>query len=194
MSSSREQILLTTCDLLENQGFHATGLNEIVKESRAPKGSIYYYFPEGKDEIVAETIRFAGQRTAARIRSHLETIDSPAEAIQSFLETIAYHIEASGFRAGGPITIVASESATTNERINQACQEAYTGLRDAFATKLRAGGIEAVTAESLAWTVNATIEGAIILSRTFHSGNPLREAAAHLAGLIRQHQVTINRR
>ncbi|MEN4013474.1 MAG: TetR/AcrR family transcriptional regulator [Chloroflexota bacterium] len=188
MSNSREQILLTTCDLLENQGFHATGLNEIVKESGAPKGSIYYYFPQGKDEIVSETIRFAGQRTAERIRSHLETISDPAEAIQSFLETIAYHVEASGFRAGGPITIVASESATTSERINQACQEAYTWLREAFAARLRAGGIETAAAESLAWTINATIEGAIILSRTFHTGNPLREAAVHLARLIRQFQ------
>jgi TetR/AcrR family transcriptional repressor of lmrAB and yxaGH operons len=185
MSNSREQILLTTCDLLENQGFHATGLNEIVKESGAPKGSLYYYFPEGKEEIVAETVRFSGQRTAERIRTHLETIADPAEAIQSFLETIAYHIEASGFRAGGPITIVASESATTSERINLACQEAYTQLREAFAAKLRAGGIDAAKAESLAWTVNATIEGAIILSRTFHTGNPLREAAVQLACLIR---------
>lgn len=188
MSNSREQILLTTCDLLENQGFHATGLNEIVKESGAPKGSLYYYFPEGKEEIVAETVLFSGQRTAERIRTHLDTIADPAEAIQSFLEMIAYHIEASGFRAGGPITIVASESATTSERINLACQEAYTQLREAFSTKLRAGGIEPAKAESLAWTVNATIEGAIILSRTFHTGNPLREAAVQLACLIRQCQ------
>lgn len=100
MSNSREQILLTTCDLLENQGFHGTGLNEIVKESGAPKGSLYYYFPDGKEEIVAETVRFAGQRTAERICSHLATIEDPAEAIQSFLETVAYHVEASGFRAG----------------------------------------------------------------------------------------------
>jgi len=188
MSNSREQIILTTCDLLENQGFHGTGLNEIVKESGAPKGSLYYYFPEGKEEIVAETVRFAGRRTAERIRSHLATMEDPAEAIQSFLETIAFHIEASGFRSGGPLTIVASESATTHERINQACQDAYTGLRAAFAEKLRASGIPVERAEALAWTINATIEGAIILSRTFHSGHPLREAAGQLACLIRQCQ------
>jgi TetR/AcrR family transcriptional repressor of lmrAB and yxaGH operons len=186
MANSREQILLTTCDLLENQGFHGTGLNEIVRESGAPKGSIYYYFPEGKEEIVAEAVRFAGQRTVARIRTHLSTIEDPAEAIKSFLETIAYHVEASGFRSGGPLTIVASESATTHERINQACQEAYTELREAFAAKFHAAGIEAAKAESLAWTVNAAIEGAIILSRTFHTGDPLREAAGQLACLIRQ--------
>ena len=184
MTSSRDQILLTTCDLLENQGFHATGLNEIVRESGAPKGSIYYYFPQGKEEIVAETVQFAGQRTAERIRAHLNTFDDPAEAVQSLLETIAYHIEASGFRSGGPITIVASETATTNERINQACQLAYTSLRDAFEEKLRAGGIDEASASSLAWAVTAAIEGAIILSRTYHTGDPLREAGKNLACLI----------
>lgn len=188
MSNSREQILLSTCELLENQGFHATGLNEIVKESGAPKGSIYYYFPEGKEEIVAATVQFAGQRTAERIRAHLAGVADPADAVRSFLETIAYHMEASGFRSGGPLTIVASESATTHERINQACQVAYTELREAFADKLRASGIEDTTAVSLAWTINAAIEGAIILSRTFHSGAPMREAGGQLARLIRQCQ------
>lgn len=188
MTSSREQILLTTCDLLENQGFHGTGLNEIVRESGAPKGSLYYYFPEGKEEIVAETVRYAGQRTAERIRTHLATIEDPAEAIQSFLNTIAYHIEASNFRSGGPLTIVASESATTHQRINLACQEAYNGIRQAFVDKLRSAGLAEDQVTSLAWTVNAAIEGAIILSRTFHTGNPLREASRQLAYLIRQYQ------
>jgi TetR/AcrR family transcriptional repressor of lmrAB and yxaGH operons len=186
MSSNREQILQSTCDLLENQGYHGTGLNEIVRASGAPKGSIYYYFPNGKEEIVAETVRFAGQRTAERIRLHLGARQDPAEGIRSFLETIAYHIERSGFRAGGPLTIVASETATTSERINQACCAAYDEVREAFAASFRAGGIAEAKAVSLAWTVNATIEGAIMLSRTFHSGDPLREAGQQLACLIRQ--------
>lgn len=186
MSNSREQILLTTCDLLENQGFHATGMSEIVRESGAPKGSIYYYFPNGKEEIVAEAVRFAGQRTAERIREHLASIDDPAEAVRSFVETIAYHIEASGFRAGGPLTIVASESATTNERINFSCREAYAGLCEAFVEKFAASEIEAGKAASLAWAVLAAVEGAIILSRTYHTGDPLRAAAGQLACLIRQ--------
>lgn len=186
MANNREQILITTSDLLENQGFHGTGLNEIVRESGSPKGSIYYYFPDGKEQIVAETMRFAGQRTAERIRAHLSETADPAEAVRSFLELIAYHIEASGFRSGGPLTTVASESATTHERINLACQEAYAGLREAFAGKFRAAGIPAPTAESLAWTVTAAIEGATILSRTYHTGDPMRETGRQLASLIRQ--------
>lgn len=186
MTNSREQILLTTCDLIENQGFQGTGLNEIVRESGAPKGSIYYYFPEGKEEIVAEAVRFAGQHMTEHIRSHLESVTDAADAVQSFLADLTKHIEETGFRAGGPITIAASESATTSERINLACREVYTDLHEAFAAKLRSNGIEAERAASLAWTIMSAIEGAVILSRTFHTVNPLLEASQQLSSLIRQ--------
>jgi len=185
MTNTRDQILETTCDLLENQGFHATGLNEIVRESGAPKGSIYYYFPEGKEEIISESVAYAGQRVAERIQAHLAGTEDPAQAVQSFVETIAHHVEASGFRAGGPLTIVASESATTSERINQSCQEAYTQLRNAFAEKLTRAGIESENAASLAWMITSAIEGGIILSRTYHTGDPLRQVAASLFCLIK---------
>ncbi len=184
MTNSREQILLTTCDLIENQGFQATGLNEIVRESGAPKGSIYYYFPEGKEEIVAAAVRFAGQHMAEHIRAHLERAEDAAEGVQSFLADLASHIEETGFRAGGPVTIVASESATTSERINLACQEVYTNLHAAFAAKLVSNGIPAERAASLAWTISSTIEGAVILSRTFHSVKPIVEASQQITSLI----------
>lgn len=48
MSSTKEQFIETTCDLLESHGYYATGLNQIVAESGALKGSLYYHFPEGK--------------------------------------------------------------------------------------------------------------------------------------------------
>ena len=60
MTSTHDQIILVTCTLLEKQGYPATGLNEIVKESGAPKGSLYYYFPDGKEQIVSEAVLFAG--------------------------------------------------------------------------------------------------------------------------------------
>ena len=188
MTNSREQILITTCDLIENQGFQATGLNEIVRESGAPKGSIYYYFPEGKEEIVIEAVRFAGQHMIEHVRAHLESVEDAAEAVQSFLADLARHTEETGFRTGGPITIVASEAATTSERINLACREVYAGLHEAFAAKLRSNGIEAEHAASLAWTINSAIEGAVILSRTFHTVDPLLEASQQLSNLIRQGQ------
>ena len=185
MNTTRDQIIQATCDLLENQGYHATGLNEIVKESGAPKGSIYYYFPGGKEDIAAESVLFAGRAVSERIRTHLAENDDPAEAVQILLETIADYIEISGFRSGGPLTIVASETATSSVKLNLICREAYDLMLQAFEEKFLSAGFSLERAANLAWVVTSSSEGGIILSRTYHSGDPLRRVALAMANLIR---------
>ena len=185
MKSAREQIIQAASDLMENQGYHATGMNEIVLKSGAPKGSIYYYFPEGKDAIAGEAVEIAGEALADRIRENLTQTADLAGSIQSFLEGIAHYVEVSGFTAGGPLAIVASETATTNENLNQVCRGAYKEMITAFEEKFLTSGCSAERATSLAWMVTSTIEGAIILSRTFHNGDPLRRAGSELANLVR---------
>ncbi|MDQ2999201.1 MAG: TetR/AcrR family transcriptional regulator, partial [Chloroflexota bacterium] len=85
MSTTRDQIVDAAGDLLESQGFHATGLNQIVKESGAPKGSLYYYFPAGKDEIAEAAIEQAGRAVAERIGAGLAASDDVAAAVRLFV-------------------------------------------------------------------------------------------------------------
>ncbi|HEY0606633.1 MAG TPA: TetR/AcrR family transcriptional regulator [Herpetosiphonaceae bacterium] len=185
MTSTRDQIIETTCNLMESQGFHATGLNQIVKASGAPKGSLYYYFPAGKDEIAEASIQWAGRTVAERIRQGMASSDDVADAIQQFVKTIAHYVEVSGFQSGGPLLTVAMETATTNERLNLACREAYTLLQSAFEEKLVAGGYSESRAKDLATWITASIEGGVILSRTYHTGDPLRLIAEQLAQMLR---------
>jgi TetR/AcrR family transcriptional repressor of lmrAB and yxaGH operons len=188
LKPAREQIVQAASDLMENQGYHATGINEIVAKSGAPKGSIYYYFPEGKDAIAGEAVEIAGRALVGRIRENLAQNADLAGSIQSFLEGIAHYVELSGFTSGGPLSIVASETATTNEKLNQVCRGAYTEMIGAFEEKILASGCSPDRASSLAWMVTSTIEGAIILSRTFHSGEPLRRAGHELANLVKSNR------
>ena len=183
-STARDQILEATCDLLEAQGYHATGLNQIVAESGAPKGSLYHYFPDGKEELAAAAIERTGHGLAGRVEAALALDDDPAAAVSFLATAIADAVEQSGFRAGGPLTTVAMETATSSERLNLACRAAYDRLQAAFAAKLMAGGHEATRAAELAIFVTAAIEGGIILSRTYHSGDPLRRAGRELAALL----------
>lgn len=185
MSSTREQIIETTCELLEAQGYHATGLSQIVRESGAPRGSLYYYFPEGKEELAAEAVRRVGDVVAERIHSVLGAVEDPAEAVEEFIRTLAGHMAASEYRAGGPITTVALESATTSERLNEACREVYAQWQAAFAQKLVSSGLEEGRAQRLAALIIASLEGGIVLSRTEHTTASLEAVAAELAALIR---------
>jgi len=180
MSATREQILLTTSMLLEKQGFHGTGLNEIIKESGSPKGSLYYYFPEGKEQIAAEAVLHSGKITAERIRSGLADVQDASQAVYEFILKIAENVERSGFGAGGPLTAVAMETATQSARINAACREAYQMIESAFEEKLLEGGLAKAKAIELATFITSVIEGGIILSRTYHTAEPLRLVARQL--------------
>jgi TetR/AcrR family transcriptional repressor of lmrAB and yxaGH operons len=184
MSIAREQILQTTCTLLEKQGYHGTGLNEIIKESGSPKGSLYYYFPDGKDQITAEAVIQSGNETAERIRLGLGESASASKAVYDFVMTIAEHVELSNFSAGSPLTAVAMETATKSERINLACREAYGMLKSAFNEKLLECGFTKLKSDELATFIVASIEGGIILSRTSHTADPLRLVAKQLKILL----------
>ena len=100
MSDARANILLTMARLIEKQGYHATGLTEIIRESGAPKGSLYYYFPEGKEQIGVEAIIAAGRIISGRLHGMLKQNTSPANAVHGFLMKMAENMEATGIGAG----------------------------------------------------------------------------------------------
>ena len=187
MTTTRDQIIDTTSDLMESQGYHATGLNQIVAESGAPKGSLYHYFPGGKEEMAAEAIDRTGRQLEERIRANLPPGVAPAEALRDFAHTIAFHIEASGYRAGGPLTAVAMETATNSERLNRACRDAFERVITAFTERLVSEGTPAESARGLSVFVTAAFEGGIILSRTYHSGDPLRQVGDVLFEFMSTH-------
>ena len=59
---SRSRLLNATAQLLQRQGYHATGLSEIVEKSAAPRGSLYFYFPGGQEELACAALRQSGTR------------------------------------------------------------------------------------------------------------------------------------
>jgi TetR/AcrR family transcriptional repressor of lmrAB and yxaGH operons len=189
MNQTKTQIIETTSALLERQGYNATGLNQIVAESGAPKGSLYYYFPDGKEQIGAETLLWSGEEMSKRIRAGLALAESAADAVYLLALNIADVIESSDFQAGGPLTTVALETATSSERLNLACREAYSLMQSVFEEKMIEAGISNPHATDVAEFILATLEGSILLSRVQHSGEPLRKTAEHLKAYIQTLEV-----
>ena len=184
--TKRDEIIEATGRLLELQGYRATGMNEIVRESGAPKGSLYHYFPEGKDELAAAVIAHAAGTITANIESVLAAHDDAAAAVVSFVRQLAGHVSASGYRQGGPITAVALEAASTNERLRQACRDAYRAWRRPFADKLRPAYGD--RADRLAMLIIAAIEGGIVLARSEQSEQPLLDVADEIERLLESGQ------
>jgi TetR/AcrR family transcriptional repressor of lmrAB and yxaGH operons len=189
MSTAREKILQTASELMEKQGYHGTGLNEIIQKSGAPKGSLYYYFPEGKEQLASEAILRAGQIVSKRFRDKTVDEPDPAKAIRDFLYMIAKRMEETKFYTGSTMTMIAMETVTESKRINKACQEGYAMLIGAFKDKLLSGGMEDSKASNMAEMIIAAVEGGIILSRTYQDANHLRRIADHVFQMLKVNKI-----
>ncbi len=183
--SARQNLITTTSRLMEEQGYHGTGLNQIIKESGAPRGSLYYYFPEGKEELAEAAIVERGRWMTTFTTDQLAAEADPIVAIGGLLRQMAEHTCSSDFCGGAPLAAVTLETAGASDRLRAACQGAYAAQQRAFADALVAGGYPAPRAASLATMIVAAIEGAMVLSRAGQSAAPLEQIADEIQALLR---------
>jgi TetR/AcrR family transcriptional repressor of lmrAB and yxaGH operons len=173
-TDTRERVLRTAAALFRSQGYHATGLNQVLAEGGAPKGSLYFHFPGGKEQLAVESLALS----ANEFGQELVRIDS----LDAALELLGAQLVESDFRDGCPIATVALDAAAESEQIRQACDNAYTSWERVIAHFLAQQGIS--DAAGLATTVLAAIEGALLLAKTRRDIAPLRQVGAHLTTLI----------
>lgn len=173
----------TTARLLWSQGLRATGMSQIVAESQAPRGSIYFHFPGGKEQLAAEALRSAGAVMTANIREAL-THRNARTAIKKFVESYAREMRESDFRHGCPIATVALEASTTSEPIRAVCAEVFGEWEALLAQRLEQDGFGKKPARKLAAVILSALEGAMILSRSRRSTEPLEHVAEHLAATV----------
>lgn len=180
----RQRMIVTTAKLLQRQGYHATGLKQVVEEAGAPRGSIYHHFPGGKDQLVVEALRVASTELTRAIADARRTEDSPAAIVERLGASLQRWLERSGFVEGCPVSTVTLEAAPRHPEITEACREAYDRWIGLFADALLMRGRTEHDARALATTVVAGLEGALLLSRAHRSTAPLSSTCAHLAALV----------
>ena len=62
---TRRRLVETTAQLLQRQGLNGTGVLEVLRESGAPRGSLYFHFPGGKEQLTVEAIDYSRSVIAA---------------------------------------------------------------------------------------------------------------------------------
>lgn len=184
--STKEKIIETASRLFQEQGYHATGLNQIIKESGSPKGSLYYYFPDGKEQLASVAVENTADHVARTIRAGLMEEEDPIRAIQNFILHLAKAYDEMDKRMGIPVAAVALETANTSEVIRTACVNAYDLWHEIFAAKLMTAGYEKNHAQELALVINALIEGAFINVLTRKDGEPLRQIAKYIPNILKK--------
>jgi TetR/AcrR family transcriptional repressor of lmrAB and yxaGH operons len=181
-SDTRERVIRTAASLFRAQGYHATGLNQVLAEGGLPKGSLYFHFPGGKEQLAVESLQRSGEELGSGIAAALASTPDPAAALERVLALLGEHLVATDFREGCPVATVALDAAAQSEPIRAACAGVYDSWQELVAQHLRAAGLP--DADGLATMLVAAVEGAILLARTRRDITPLHAVGTHLRALL----------
>jgi TetR/AcrR family transcriptional repressor of lmrAB and yxaGH operons len=177
---SKKRALRTAAELFRRQGYNGTGLNQIVAESGAPKGSLYFHFPGGKSELAVEAVTASGRAVGNAIGRVLESTDDAAEAIGRVIDFIAADLRHSDYQHGCPVGSVAVDVASTSEPIRTACREIFDEWQATIARRLEKSGWDEQAASDDALVVVSLLEGALVLARSRRDTAPFDAVARHV--------------
>lgn len=181
----RGAIVRAAATLFRRNGYAATGINEIAEVAGAPKGSLYHYFPDGKDQIGEAAVRFAGKGVVVTLEKLEQEHKSAAAMVQAYCRLVAGWMAKSGFRDGCPISTTLLESAPQSG-IALAGREAFAAWRTVIARALLRDGFSKAEASRLSTLVISALEGSLILARVERSGEPIEDVARSLAVVLRK--------
>jgi TetR/AcrR family transcriptional repressor of lmrAB and yxaGH operons len=183
-TGTKDRLVATTRRLLWNQGYSATGMNQIIAESETPRGSVYFHFPGGKESLAIEALREAGRAMTDLMRTTLEKTGDVAGMLHAHVEYFARSMERSNWQRGCPIATVTLEAAALSEPIRRVCEEAFADWTGLMSDRLVQAGVEPERARELATIVLSAVEGALVLCRAQRDTKPLELVADSMAGLL----------
>jgi TetR/AcrR family transcriptional repressor of lmrAB and yxaGH operons len=183
-TDTRDRLVRTTGRLLRRQGYAATGLNQIVAESDAPKGSMYFHFPGGKEELAAAAVERYARAVSASLDEGLAECPTVAEAVRRYFDGYISHVEEVEYRDGCPVATVALDEAASHPLLADAASRALTGWVDALEQALVDEGRPRDDARGLATIIVATIEGCIVMAKATRTPEALTAARDTLVPLL----------
>ncbi len=184
MVGTRDRIIVATNELFRRHGYNGTTLTQISEASAATIGSIYHFFPGGKEALAVAVIDATGAVYRELFESIVAEADDPATAYVNFFTGAAAVLEESDFIDPCPIGTVAREVANTSEPLREAAERAFGSWIGAAHAHLTSAGIPSDVAADLATVFVATVEGTFVLSRTQRSTSPLIVAGRHLGAIV----------
>ncbi|GAA0937364.1 TetR/AcrR family transcriptional regulator [Pseudonocardia zijingensis] len=187
-AGTRERIVATTSELFRRQGYPSTGLKQIVAEAGAPFGSIYHFFPGGKQQLAAEVIRTSGRAYQQLVEAILDEAPDAVTAVETGFAAAAETLAATDYADACPIATVALEVASTDDTLRAATAEVFDAWVEAGAARFRRWGFAPADARRLAIVFITGLEGAFVLCRAARSTEALTAAASAVTAAIRAAQ------
>jgi TetR/AcrR family transcriptional repressor of lmrAB and yxaGH operons len=176
---TRERVIAATIMLMRRSGYSGIGINEILAEGGAPKGSLYHFFPDGKRQIASEALDTYAAETLQIYEKALSAPGTPGQKVKRLLKLPAGRLAESDYVLSCPGGTVSLDLDGDLEPLRATVQRYFDSMIELIATRI--GIADRRRARSFAGLLLTTIEGAYIRGRAEHSTQAFDEAAAWLA-------------
>ncbi|WP_456298882.1 TetR/AcrR family transcriptional regulator [Amycolatopsis mongoliensis] len=188
MAGTKERIMAAGAELFRRNGYSGTGLKQIVTEANAPFGSLYHFFPGGKEQLGQEVIRTSGLAYIQLFDLFIAPAPDLVSGIEAFFAAGIATLEATDYVEGCPIATVALEVASTNEPLREATADVFTAWIEAGTEKFAKFGLSREAARTLTISVVNSLEGAFVLCRALRDTEAMAVAGATSVDIARRLQ------
>ena len=184
-TGTRERMIATALRLFQRDGYAATGWRGLVEAAGTPWGSAHHHFPGGKEQLGAEAVTLGSAGVLAALEDCLARKPDVAAATQAWFAVAADNLNPSQYECGCPVATVALETAVTAPALGEVCAAAFRSWTDRLAAALVDAGVPKRRAADLACHTVASLEGALLLARSWKDARPVKVAGENAATLIR---------
>lgn len=181
---TRELMLHSAVALLRERSAAGVSIDAVLAHSGAPRGSVYHHFPGGRDEMIVEAVRLAGDHVAGLIER--TGGEDPCAVVHRLADFWRGVLRGGDHRAGCPVVALAVDQRGDDPVAAQVVREVFALWQQRLAEVFTASGIEPDRAGRLATVVIAAAEGAVLLCRARGDAQPLDDVCVELCALLRQ--------
>ncbi|MEH2511903.1 TetR/AcrR family transcriptional repressor of lmrAB and yxaGH operons [Nitrobacteraceae bacterium AZCC 1564] len=161
--TERAELLTQLAEVFRAHGYEGATLTLISQATGLGKGSLYNYFPGGKEQMAAEVLAAIDQWFVDHIYRPLRATSDPAKGITEMFAAVDNY-----FRSGGRVCLVGVIALGASRDIfSEKVKLYFAGWVDALATALRRLGNDKGLARRKAEQAVLEIQGALVLARAF---------------------------
>jgi TetR/AcrR family transcriptional repressor of lmrAB and yxaGH operons len=175
-SDSKGKTLAAAAKLFRQQGYHGTALHDILAAGGSPRGSLYFHFPKGKEQIGEAALTLAGEALRQAIARAADASESAEIFLVRLVRGMAADLEGSDYKDGCPIATTALETSAQSEILGAATRGAFQKWELEIKRGLERFGMASGDADIVATAVLSQLEGALLLARTYRSLEPIHRA------------------
>ncbi|GAB3563889.1 TetR/AcrR family transcriptional regulator [Amycolatopsis endophytica] len=186
MGNTKERILAASAELFRRNGYTGTGLKQIVSEASAPFGSLYHFFPGGKEQLAEEVIRTSGMEYAKLFDLLIAPAPDLVTGLEQAFAAAAVTLRETDYADACPIATVALEVASTNDTLRRATADVFGAWISTGTAAFTRFGLTEDASRRLTIAVITSLEGAFVLSRSLRDVEPLAVAGEAAVAMARE--------